>query len=138
MARPAPTYDLVLLLDSKLDDAERSKLVADATTMIQADGELARHDHWGSRALAYPIDDATDADYHLLQFHVSSTELLSELDRTLRITDGVLRFRIIKLRSGTPEAPDMQTPSPIPARAPVPEPLQALETADPSAVGEPA
>ena len=33
--------------------------------------------------------------------------MLSELDRTLRITDGVLRFRIVKLKPGTPDAPDM-------------------------------
>ena len=65
-------------------------------------------DDWGSRALAYPIERQTDAEYHLLQFHAGTPELLSELDRTLRITDGVLRFRIIELEPGTPAAPDMR------------------------------
>ncbi len=62
-----------------------------------------------TRALAYPIERHADAEYRLLQFHASTPELLSELDRTLRITDGILRFRIVKLEPGTPDAPDMRT-----------------------------
>ena len=48
-----------------------------------------------------------DADYHLLQFHGTS-ELLQQLDHALKITDGVNRFRIIKLRKGTPPPPDLR------------------------------
>jgi small subunit ribosomal protein S6 len=69
---------------------------------------VVHEDDWGDRALAYPIERKTDAEYHLLQFHAGKSELLSELDRTLRITDGVLRYRIVKLRPGTPQAPDMR------------------------------
>jgi small subunit ribosomal protein S6 len=52
--------------------------------------------------MAFEIRHKGDADYHLLQFR-ATRELLEELDRTLRITDGVVRYRIIKLRPGTPE-----------------------------------
>ena len=34
-------------------------------------------------------------------------ELLDQLDHSLKITDGVLRFRITKLRPGTPPPPDL-------------------------------
>ncbi len=113
MTLPAPTYDLVLLLDrSKIgqqaESDARAKILADTRATIAAAGELMGEDDWGSRALAYPIERHTDAEYHLLQFHAGTPELLSELDRTLRITDGVLRFRIIKLAPGTPAAPDMR------------------------------
>jgi len=47
-----------------------------------------------------------DADYHLLQFQ-GPADLLQQLDHALKITDGVNRFRIIKLRKGTPEPPDL-------------------------------
>ncbi len=53
----------------------------------------------------YPIDRKAVAEYHLLQFHAGAPELLSALERTLKITDGIVRFRIIKLRPGVPEAP---------------------------------
>jgi small subunit ribosomal protein S6 len=109
MTLPAPTYVLVLLLDPQADDATRTKLVADSRASIEALGELLRHDDWGERALTYPIDRKSSAQYHLLQFHVSDNQLLSGLDRTLRLADEVLRFRIIKLAPGVPAAPDMRS-----------------------------
>jgi small subunit ribosomal protein S6 len=48
-----------------------------------------------------------DADYHLLQFQ-GTPELLNQLGHALKITDGVNRFRIIKLRKGTPAPPDLR------------------------------
>jgi small subunit ribosomal protein S6 len=107
MTLPAPTYDLVLLLDPQVDDDARAKLVADTRAAIEAQGELLRHDEWGERALAYPIDRKASAIYHLFQFHVADTALLDGLDRTLRIADEAIRFRIIKLAPGVPPAPDM-------------------------------
>jgi small subunit ribosomal protein S6 len=106
MTLPAPTYDLVLLLDPQSEESARAKIVADARKAIEAQGEFLRHDEWGERALAYPIDHKTGAEYHLLQFH-ATPELLSTLNRTLRIIDEVIRFRVIKLAPGTPEAPDI-------------------------------
>jgi len=109
MTLPAPTYDLVLLLDSQAEEAARAKIVADARAAIDAQGELVRYDGWGERAMTYPIDRKANAEYHLFQFHAASPELLNGLNRTLRITDGILRFRIIKLKPGVPDAPDMSS-----------------------------
>jgi small subunit ribosomal protein S6 len=127
MTLPAPTYDLVLLLDPQAEEATRAKIIADARAAIEAQGELLRHDEWGDRTLTYPIDRKTTAEYHLLQFHAGTPELLSVLDRTLRIIDDILRFRIIKLAPGVPDAPDMHAVRRIEA-----EPAAEI------AVGEPA
>jgi small subunit ribosomal protein S6 len=97
----------MLLLDPQAEEETRKKIVADARAAIEAEGEFLRHDNWGDRTLAYPIDRRTDAEYHLLQFHAGAPELLGALNRTLRITDGILRFRIIKLKPGVPDAPDV-------------------------------
>jgi small subunit ribosomal protein S6 len=113
MTLPAPTYDLVLLLDPQVEEGLRTKIVADTRDAISSAGEVVREDNWGDRALAYPIERKTDAEYHLLQFHARAPELLGQLDRTLRITDGILRFRIIKLEPGTPDAPEMPAASTI-------------------------
>jgi small subunit ribosomal protein S6 len=111
MTQTAPTYDLVLLLDAQADEQVRVKILSDTRAAIAARGELTREDEWGDRALAYPIDHKSNAEYHLLQFHAGTPELLDELDRTLRITDGIMRFRIVKLKPGTPQAPDMRASS---------------------------
>jgi small subunit ribosomal protein S6 len=120
MTSAAPTYDLVLMLDPAAEEDVRSKILADVRQAITSQGELLRDDDWGDRALAYPIDHKTTAEYHLLQFHVGNAELLSGLERSLAITDGVIRFRIVKLKPGTPDAPDMGA-----ARRPEAEPAVA-------------
>jgi small subunit ribosomal protein S6 len=109
MTLPAPTYDLVLLLDLQTEPDARAKIVADARAAIETQGEFLRHDEWGERALAYPIEKKANADYHLLQFHTAGADLLNTLEHSLRITDGVLRFRVIKLAPGVPDAPDMRS-----------------------------
>jgi small subunit ribosomal protein S6 len=139
MTLPAPTYDLVLLLDPQAEESSRAKIVADTRASVEAQGELLRYDAWGERPLTYPIEKKTSAEYHLLQFHAGTVELLSSLDRTLRITDGVMRFRIIKLKPGVPDAPDMRSAAaarPPEAETPAPEPQPDAEL-DP-AVAEPA
>jgi small subunit ribosomal protein S6 len=141
MTLPPPIYDLMLLLDTQAEEATRAKIVADARAAIEAQGELVRQDDWGERALAYPIERKANAEYHLLQFHATTPELLAGLNRSLRITDGILRFRIIKLKPGVPEAPDMRAGATAARRA---EPETAAESAPEQpadtdiAVGEPA
>ena len=68
------------------------------------------------RTTAYEVRKHADADYHLLQFR-GTPELLEQLDHNLKITDGVMRFRIIKLRPGTPPPPDLR-PAAAAAAAP--------------------
>ena len=144
MTLPAPTYDLVLLIDPQAEDDVRAKIVADARTAIEAQGEFLRHDEWGNRVLTYPIDRKANAEYHLLQFHAGSSELLDGLDRSLRIVDDVMRFRIIKLAPGVPDAPDMDAPAASPRReetdgesAPPPSASTDPAAIDPAAI-EPA
>jgi small subunit ribosomal protein S6 len=113
MSASSPTYDLVILLDPDAEEPARAKIIADARAAIDASGEVLRHDAWGNRALSYPIQRRSSAEYHLLQFRAANPELLSRLNRSLRITDGILRFRIIKLKPGVPEPPDMATPGTV-------------------------
>ncbi len=112
MPQQPPIYDLVLLLDTSTEDDTRAKIVADATTAINANGEIVGTHAWGTRPLAYEIDKKTEAVYHLIQFHAHSRDVLAHLQRTLSITDGVLRFRLVKLEPGTPAPPDLSKPVP--------------------------
>ena len=73
---------------------------------VRVAGEIVGRHEWGTRPTAYEVRKHTEADYHLLQFE-GTPELLNQLNHALKITDGVNRFRIIKLRKGTPEPPDL-------------------------------
>jgi small subunit ribosomal protein S6 len=114
MATEAPLYDLTLLLDSTIDDDRRLTILANVEDSIDRAGEIVSRHDWGVRTTAYEIRKKADADYHLLQFK-GPRELLEQLDHNQKITDGVLRFRIIKLRAGTPAPPDLSPAAPAEA-----------------------
>lgn len=50
---------------------------------------------WGKRKLAFEIDDLTEGDYTLINFHADPTQI-AELDRVLRINDAVKRHMIVR------------------------------------------
>jgi len=103
-------YDLVLLLSMSATEERRAKLLSDVESAIAAGGgTLERKDRWGARAMTYQIDHQSEAEYHLLQF-AGPPPLLDSLSHSLRIADGVLRFRIIKVLLGTPPPPDSPPP----------------------------
>jgi small subunit ribosomal protein S6 len=103
-------YDLVLLLSSSAEDERRAQILANVETAISSGGgSIDRNDDWGSRPLPYRISHQREAEYHLLQFS-GPTSLLETLSHDLRIADGVLRFRIIKVLPGQPKAPESPPP----------------------------
>ncbi|MDP9376682.1 MAG: 30S ribosomal protein S6 [Actinomycetota bacterium] len=106
MTVEAATYDLTLLLDPELEEARREKIVSDVETVIQQHAEMVGRHDWGMRKTAFDVRKRGDADYRLIQFH-ATPPLLDSLNHALKITDGVLRFRIVKLRRGTPAPPDL-------------------------------
>ncbi|MGZ6641066.1 MAG: 30S ribosomal protein S6 [Solirubrobacteraceae bacterium] len=122
MAAPAPLYDLMLMLDPAAPDDQRKQILSNVEKSISSAGEIVGTHDWGTRTMAYEIRHKAEAEYHLLQFHGPAT-LLADLQRTLRITDGVTRFRIVKLAPGTPPPPS----------APRAEPAEAAPAEAPSA-----
>jgi small subunit ribosomal protein S6 len=100
-------YELVLMLDPETADEAREKVAGDVRQQIEGAGSLDRADVWGVRKLAYEIRQRNEADYRFYRFQ-GEAELLERLDHSLKITDGVLRFRIFKV---DPDAPANPPPS---------------------------
>jgi small subunit ribosomal protein S6 len=100
-------YELVLMLDPEAADEAREKLAGDVRQQIEGAGTLDRADVWGLRKLAYEIKQRNEADYRFYRFQ-GEAALLESLDHNLKITDGVLRFRIFKV---DPEAPANPPPA---------------------------
>jgi small subunit ribosomal protein S6 len=107
----AGPYDLMLLIDPTAPEERRAAAVAEAESLISAGGELLAQHDWGHRRIAYEIDHRPEAEYRLYQFN-GDNALLERLNQRLRILDGVLRFRIIKVKPGqpTPPPPEQQSP----------------------------
>lgn len=99
-------YDLMLMLDPATPEERRGEILQQVQVMIEAGGTLVGSHDWGTRRMTFEIDHRPEAAYHLYQFEGDSA-LLEHLDHTLKITDGVMRFRTIGLKAGapTPEVP---------------------------------
>ena len=100
-------YDLMLLLDPNAPDDRRAEIAGKVQSAVERGGTLVGAHDWGMRRIAFEIDHRADAEYRLYQFETpdDNHELLEQLDHTLKITDGVLRFRIIRLKPGSPPPP---------------------------------
>jgi small subunit ribosomal protein S6 len=109
MAKPAPEYELVLMLDPEVSDERRDQIAVDARRRIETGGGLKQERSWGLRKMAYEINQRTEADYRFFRFDKGDS-VLDELNHNLKITDGVLRFRIFKV---DPAAPVIDPPPPI-------------------------
>src|SRR3954454_21660731 len=97
------------MLDPDAPDERRDQIATDARQRIEGKGELKTERAWGMRKLAYEIRQRTEADYRFFRFETESP-LLDELNHNLKITDGVLRFRIFKV---DPRSPLIEPPPPM-------------------------
>ncbi|MFL5515241.1 MAG: 30S ribosomal protein S6 [Gemmatimonadales bacterium] len=107
----AELYDLVVLVDPNAPEERRSAVVSEVEQMISSGGELVGAHDWGLRRMAYEIDHRPEAEYRLYQFR-GENELLERLRHSLRIMDGVLRFRIIRLKPNAPPPPTPRQEAP--------------------------
>jgi len=89
---------------------EKPQYAATARGRIEGGGELGHEAVWGNRKLSYEVGGREEADYRFFRFGAPS-EVLDDLNHSLKITDGVLRFRIFKV---DPRSPVIEPPPPAP------------------------
>ena len=90
-------YELMLVLRPDAPD-DRASAVIDRTTrqLVTAGGQIVKVAPWGRRRLAYPIERYRDGSYHILVFEAPS-ESIAELERSLEITEEVLRHLVVRV-----------------------------------------
>ena len=68
-------------------------------------GTISRVEEWGLRDLAYRIQKQAKGYYILLQYQ-STARVVEELERNMKLTDGVLRCLTVRLDATPP--PDQE------------------------------
>ena len=119
------------MLDAGQDTSSRDALAHQAKAQIEGAGTLKHENNWGLRKLAYEISQRNEADYRWFRFE-ATPDLLQDLDHNLKITDGVLRFRIFKV---DPDAPVIVPPA---TAAPGPESSRERRPGPPRSAPQPA
>ncbi|TCP52209.1 SSU ribosomal protein S6P [Tumebacillus sp. BK434] len=90
-------YETMYVLRPELDPDARSALVTKFQHVVtQNGGRITQLQEIGKRRLAYEIEGAREGDYVLMQYE-GSTMLVKELERTFKITDGVMRYLTVRI-----------------------------------------
>ena len=93
MAKTSANYELMYIIDALLDEEQTAEMVNKFKELIEANGTINELDEIGKKRLAYLIDDKPEGYYILIKF-TSGPDFPAELDRVLRITDGIMRSLI--------------------------------------------
>lgn len=95
-------YEVVYIFHPALDEeAVEAKLERFHGLVTGPDGaEVSEVDHWGTRQLAYSINEQRQGYYVVAQF-TSDPSLLSEFERIVKLDDDVMRYLVV-LSEGEP------------------------------------
>ena len=93
MAKSTANYEVMYIIDPDKGEEGIAAIVEKFKTLIEENGTLGEMEEMGKRRLAYPINDKLEGHYVLVKF-TSDANFPAELDRVLKITDGVMRSLI--------------------------------------------
>jgi small subunit ribosomal protein S6 len=96
-------YETLVVLSTNLGE-EGSQLLSRFESVIRNEGgTIDENRDWGVRDLAYPIGKQKQGHFWLIEYQAEPT-LVKELERNLRISEGVLRFVSVQQEhTGLPE-----------------------------------
>lgn len=90
-------YELVYVMKPEATEAEVAELQAQVEAIIaRVGGILEKTDAWGRRKLAYDIGNHKEG-FYVLHVIAGSGELMKEIDRRLRVTEGLLRHLVVRI-----------------------------------------
>ena len=90
MAKITGTYEVLYIIDPEQGEEGINALVEKFKAMVEAEGTLTNIDLWGKRRLAYLVNDKPEGFYVLMNYE-SEPEFPAELERVMKITEGVMR-----------------------------------------------
>jgi small subunit ribosomal protein S6 len=90
-------YELIYVLKPDAPEDEVNSLHAQVADVVgRMGGTIDKTDQWGRRKLAYEIGHHKEG-FYVLELISGSGELMKELDRRLKVTEGLLRHLIVRV-----------------------------------------
>ena len=96
-------YETLVVLRTDLGEEAAKHLARFQSVIVNEGGSIDENRDWGVRDLAYPISKQKQGHFHLIEYQAEPTTV-KELERNLRIVEGVLRFVSVQQEhTGLPE-----------------------------------
>ena len=90
MAKASEKYEVMYIINPNFSEEETAAVVEKFKALVEANGTLDEIEEIGKRKLAYEINYISEGYYVLMNFD-SKPEFPAELERVMKITEGVLR-----------------------------------------------
>ena len=92
-------YDLVSILRPTAEDSVVNEIHENITEIITSNGgNVQEQGVWQKRKLAYQIETFNEGIYTITSFE-GPANIPNELDRVLKISDDVIRHKVLKMES---------------------------------------
>jgi small subunit ribosomal protein S6 len=97
-------YELMVILDPEIDERTVAPSLDKFLNVIRNDGgTIDNIDIWGRRRLAYEIQKKSEGIYAVVNFTATS-ESTVELDRQLKLSEAVLRTKVLRAEEAAARA----------------------------------
>lgn len=90
-------YEIVYIFDSALEDTQINERLTRFHELLKTPEfpePVTDLNHWGRRALAYPVSGKEQGYYVVSQFETEGSNL-PEFERAIKLDDGVLRHLVV-------------------------------------------
>ena len=89
-------YELVLVVNAKIEDDARAAVVDKAKAYVERfGGTVTEVEDGGKKKLAYEIQHMKEGFYYFIQFEADAT-CPAEVERRVRIMENVLRYLVVR------------------------------------------
>jgi small subunit ribosomal protein S6 len=91
-------YDLIFIARPATAEEDVQKVLSVIEhTCTEKGGKVEKAETWGTRKLAYRVAKHREGMYYYQQIRTSHPDLISELERRLRVQDAVIKYQTVRL-----------------------------------------
>ncbi|ANW99943.1 30S ribosomal protein S6 [Thermoclostridium stercorarium subsp. thermolacticum DSM 2910] len=88
-------YESIFVVNPQLEDEKIKEIIEKMKSLVESNAQLEKIEEWGKKKLAYEIAKQKEGYYVLMQF-TAEPNFPAELERVYKITEGVIRYLIVK------------------------------------------
>lgn len=90
-------YEILYIINNGITDEAKQAIVDKFAALVTTlGGSVVNIDKWGTKKLAYTIDNNKTEGYYVLMNAVANADAPAEIDRQMRNTDEILRQMIVR------------------------------------------
>jgi small subunit ribosomal protein S6 len=91
------TYEIIFIADPNLSEPDVETLTTTVKGFVEKEGgKIEKSENWGKKRLAYEVRRHREGYYTLLTVQ-GSAALVKEVERRIRVTDGIIRHISVRV-----------------------------------------